>query len=180
MSLLNNSVLLLGEDKSTSITSEQYSYINWGDPKKTTKELCCAVFGRKTLATHSLTGKTSDAFRSKEAKPPLDSGKTADDICEDKSTSITSEQYSYINWGDPKKTTKELCCAVFGRKTLATHSLTGKTSDAFRSKEAKPPLDSGKTADDIYFINAKTGMGGEKKNQSHLKCSDEEKYQKGN
>ncbi|KAK1169908.1 protein insensitive-like [Acipenser oxyrinchus oxyrinchus] len=81
--------------------------------------------------------------------------------------------------GDPKKATKELCCAVFGWKILATHSLTGKTSNAFRNKEAKPSLDPGKTADIIHFINAKTGM--EKKiikQAISQKCSDEEKISK--
>lgn len=62
---------------------------------------------------------------------------------------ISASQFSNIKWGDPKKATRELCVAVFGRQVLRTHSLTGKTSNAFRHKEAKPQLDPDKVADII-------------------------------
>ena len=68
-------------------------------------------------------------------------------------TAIRSEQYALIRWGDGKKATKELAVAVFGRHTLATHSVTGRTSNAFREKDAKPQLDPAKIADIIGMIN---------------------------
>ena len=48
-------------------------------------------------------------------------------------TAIRSEQYALIRWGDGKKATKELAVAVFGRHTLATHSVTGRTSTTHQS-----------------------------------------------
>nr|XP_021331036.1 uncharacterized protein LOC108183877 [Danio rerio] len=46
--------------------------------------------------------------------------------------------------------TKDLLVAVFGRNTLGTHCYTGKCSNAFRGKAAKPRLDSEKVSDIIY------------------------------
>lgn len=53
-----------------------------------------------------------------------------------------------IDWTDPRKATKRLALAVFGRETLATHSLTGSMCNAHAGKIAKPALDA-MAVDDI-------------------------------
>ncbi|KAJ8273301.1 hypothetical protein GJAV_G00100000 [Gymnothorax javanicus] len=94
-------------------------------------------------------------------------------------TTITLDQYAKIRWGDSKKATRECCIAVFGRQVLASHSVTGKSSNAFKGKEAKPPLDPVKLSDIIGYINAKTGLTKQEiKKIIAQKCADEEKLAK--
>ena len=57
--------------------------------------------------------------------------------------------FDAINWHKDKeeRAVKELCVVVFGRETLATHSLTGRVSNAHQGKQPKPHLDEAKVAD---------------------------------
>ncbi|RXN32652.1 chymotrypsin-like protease CTRL-1 [Labeo rohita] len=64
-------------------------------------------------------------------------------------SSITTEQYAHVKWTDPRKATKDLLTAVFGRITLSTHCYTGRYSSAFKDKTLKPPLESEKVSDII-------------------------------
>ncbi|CAM4572459.1 unnamed protein product [Leuciscus chuanchicus] len=66
----------------TSIGAEQFGHMKWTDAKKAAKDLLVAVFGRATLATHCYTGKSSNAFKDKEAKPQLEAQKVSDIIGE--------------------------------------------------------------------------------------------------
>ncbi|CAB3230848.1 unnamed protein product [Arctia plantaginis] len=66
----------------TLIPREKYKRINWKSYTIATRSLLVAVFPRRVLATHSLTGKASPAFQEKPAKMSLDQRKTADVIAE--------------------------------------------------------------------------------------------------
>ncbi|KAK2906447.1 hypothetical protein Q8A67_005432 [Cirrhinus molitorella] len=66
----------------TSITAEQFARVKWTDPRKATKDLLMAVFGRITLSTHCYTGRCSNAFKDRTGKPPLESEKVSDIISE--------------------------------------------------------------------------------------------------
>ncbi|XP_076131061.1 uncharacterized protein LOC143140002 [Alosa pseudoharengus] len=74
------------------------------------------------------------------------------------STSITQLQYGSIKWFNAKKATKDLLLAVFGRSILASHSYTGKQSNAFRAKAAKPQLNPVKVSDIINYITIRFGV----------------------
>nr|XP_023649552.1 protein insensitive-like [Paramormyrops kingsleyae] len=96
-------------------------------------------------------------------------------------TKTTTHQFAHIKWGDPKKATRELCTAVFGRHVLATHSMTGKTSNTFKDKEAKSQLDPRKVSDIIAYMTAKSGLDkNEVKKMIARKCADEDKMSRRN
>lgn len=67
---------------STAITQQQFTGIKWGDPQKAAKDLLLAVFGRAVLRTHSYTGRQSNAFADKPAKPQLNVANVSDVISE--------------------------------------------------------------------------------------------------
>ncbi|XP_048119131.1 uncharacterized protein LOC125307282 isoform X2 [Alosa alosa] len=95
------------------------------------------------------------------------------------STSITQHQYGSIKWFNAKKATKDLLLAVFGRSILASHSYTGKQSNAFRTKAAKPQLNPVKVGDIINYITKRFGVDqGEVKKAISEKCADQEKMEK--
>ncbi|XP_041963513.1 early boundary activity protein 2-like [Alosa sapidissima] len=95
------------------------------------------------------------------------------------STSITQHQYGSIKWFNAKKATKDLLLAVFGRSILASHSYTGKQSNAFRTKAAKPQLNPVKVSDIINYITKRFGVDqGEVKKAISEKCADQEKMEK--
>jgi hypothetical protein len=60
-----------------------------------------------------------------------------------------------IQWTDPWCCTKELATAIFGRTTLATHSLTGTKSNAKKDSAdpIKPGLDPVKLQEMIGLYN---------------------------
>ncbi|CAB3234196.1 unnamed protein product [Arctia plantaginis] len=66
----------------TLIHPNKYKKINWKSYTIATRTLLVAVFSRRVLATHSLTGKPSPAFPGKPAKMSLDSKKVSDVIAE--------------------------------------------------------------------------------------------------
>ncbi|XP_063050657.1 early boundary activity protein 2-like isoform X2 [Engraulis encrasicolus] len=91
-------------------------------------------------------------------------------------TQITASQYAHIKWNDPRKATKDLMLAAFGRQVLATHSYTGKSSNAFPGRDPKPQLNSAVTADIINYITTKFGAEVQAVKQAMAqKCSDEAK-----
>ncbi|GBP30580.1 Protein insensitive [Eumeta japonica] len=67
-------------------------------------------------------------------------------------TLVPKEVYSKINWKSYTMATRKLLIAVFSRRTLATHSLTGKASPAFLSKPAKLCLYPEKVADIVMTV----------------------------
>ncbi|XP_076126791.1 uncharacterized protein LOC143142049 [Alosa pseudoharengus] len=89
---------------------------------------------------------------------------------------ITATQYAHIKWSDPRKATKDLLMAVFGRQVLATHSYTGKLSNAFLERQPKPQLNSAKTSDILNYITNKFGVDPALVKQAiSQKCADEAK-----
>ncbi|XP_056120634.1 protein insensitive-like [Rhinichthys klamathensis goyatoka] len=94
-------------------------------------------------------------------------------------TSIGAEQFGHMKWTDAKKATKDLLVAVFGRATLATHCYTGKSSNAFKDKEAKPQLEAQKVSDIIGYIKNKFNIEASIiKKAISQKCADECKMSK--
>ncbi|CAB3230842.1 unnamed protein product [Arctia plantaginis] len=66
----------------TLIHRDNHNKINWNSYTTAIRTLLLAVFSRRTLATHSLTGKPSKAFQDKPVKMRLDQTKIADVIAE--------------------------------------------------------------------------------------------------
>lgn len=67
-------------------------------------------------------------------------------------TKITKSQYLSIAWNDAWAATRDLATIVFGRKVLATHTLSGMSSNAKRNctdYTAKPALPGGQVIDII-------------------------------
>ncbi|XP_041957377.1 early boundary activity protein 2-like isoform X2 [Alosa sapidissima] len=89
---------------------------------------------------------------------------------------ITATQYGHIKWSDPRKATKDLLMAVFGRQVLATHSYTGELSNAFLGRQPKPQLNSAKTSDILNYITNKFGVDPALVKQAiSQECADEAK-----
>ncbi|GBP98028.1 Protein insensitive [Eumeta japonica] len=100
---------------------------------------------------------------------PIGSGKTL----------VPKEVYSKINWKSYTMATRKLLMAVFSRRTLATHSLTGKASPAFLSKPAKLCLDPKKVADIVMTVTANCHVKeGLVRSAITTKCADENKMLK--
>ncbi|XP_051558971.1 uncharacterized protein LOC127443933 [Myxocyprinus asiaticus] len=96
-------------------------------------------------------------------------------------TIISAEDFAHVKWLDPKKATKDLLMAVFGRRTLATHCYTGKCSNAFKGKPAKPQLVPQNVSDIIRYIKNKFNVEGTLiKKAISQKCADECKRSKRN
>ncbi|CAH0694691.1 unnamed protein product [Spodoptera exigua] len=91
-------------------------------------------------------------------------------------TMIHEYNYKHINWDSYKIATRSLLCLTFSRKTLATHSLTGKKSPAFKHKPAKTCLDPKIITDVVIEVMKRCGV---KENLIRTiitnKCSDEAK-----
>ncbi|XP_037293189.1 early boundary activity protein 2-like [Manduca sexta] len=67
----SNEIVPIG-DGHASVPSRLLRHINWNSYTSATRKLLTAVFSRRILATHSLTGKPSPAFPNKPAKKKLD------------------------------------------------------------------------------------------------------------
>lgn len=72
-------------------------------------------------------------------------------------TTIKQKDYKELQWKAAPGATRWLCDLIFGDDVLATHSLTGNQSPAFRGRERplKKPLDPLKTADITHLICSK-------------------------
>ncbi|XP_068617787.1 early boundary activity protein 2-like [Battus philenor] len=76
---------------------------------------------------------------------PIGSGKTL----------IHKDKYKNVNWRSYTIATRTLLLATFPRRVLATHSLTGKRSPAFKNKPAKMCLDPKIVSDVIIEITSR-------------------------
>ncbi|TMW51284.1 hypothetical protein DOY81_003670 [Sarcophaga bullata] len=96
-------------------------------------------------------------------------------------TRISAKVYETISWASASIATRKLLMAIFDRKTLATHSMTGKPSPAFKDhgKPLKQMLDPLVIADIIFTVTRKCKVSDkEVRNAITTKCADENKMMK--
>ncbi|CAD6999997.1 unnamed protein product [Ceratitis capitata] len=91
-------------------------------------------------------------------------------------TLIEVSVFDQITWDNPSAATRRLMSALFSREILASHSLTGRPSPAFKDKPVKRKLDEKKIEDIIHIVSRKCGVT-EKEVRSVIttKCADENK-----
>lgn len=96
-------------------------------------------------------------------------------------TRIPAKLYENMNWSSASIATRKLLMAIFDRKVLATHSMTGKPSPAFKDhgKPIKQMLDPLIIADIIFAVTRKCNASDkEVRNAITTKCADENKMMK--
>ncbi|KAM7353159.1 insensitive isoform 2-T2 [Cochliomyia hominivorax] len=96
-------------------------------------------------------------------------------------TRIPAKIYENMNWSSASIATRKLLMAIFDRKVLATHSMTGKPSPAFKDhgKPIKQMLDPHIIADIIFAVTRKCNVSDkEVRNAITTKCADENKMMK--
>ncbi|KAL5293135.1 hypothetical protein ACFFRR_011732 [Megaselia abdita] len=93
-------------------------------------------------------------------------------------TKIPAKIFDAIKWESASIATRKLLTTVFDRYTLATHTMTGKPSPAFKDsgKPHKEMLDQAKIKDIIFAVSRKSGVTEkEVRNVITTKCADENK-----
>lgn len=93
-------------------------------------------------------------------------------------TKIPAKIFDSIKWESASIATRKLLITVFERTTLATHTMTGKPSPAFKDsgKPQKEMLDQNKIKDIIFAVSRKSGVSEkEVRNVITTKCADENK-----
>lgn len=93
-------------------------------------------------------------------------------------TRVPAKVFDNIKWESPSIATRKLLTTVFDRATLATHTMTGKPSPAFKDsgKPHKAMLDQSKIKDIIFAVSRKSGVSEkEVRNVITTKCADENK-----
>ncbi|GAB0097082.1 hypothetical protein DMENIID0001_126780 [Sergentomyia squamirostris] len=105
--------------------------------------------------------------------------RTEDVIIGTNGTRVPANVLQGINWACFSVATRRILVAVFSRKILATHSLSGKPSPAFLDRNAKKQLDPLKIQDIVQFV-AKNSNVSESNVRSIItaKCADENKMLK--
>ncbi|XP_002021539.2 protein insensitive [Drosophila persimilis] len=96
-------------------------------------------------------------------------------------TCVPASVFENINWTACSLATRKLLVTIFDRETLATHSMTGKPSPAFRDqpKPLKQMLDPAKIQDIIFAVTHKCNASEkEVRNAITTKCADENKMLK--
>lgn len=96
-------------------------------------------------------------------------------------TCVPASVFENINWSVSSLATRKLLVAIFDRETLATHSMTGKPSPAFKDqqKPLKQMLDPLKIQDIIFAVTHKSNASEkEVRNAITTKCADENKMMK--
>jgi len=96
-------------------------------------------------------------------------------------TCVPAQIFENINWSVSSLATRKLLVAIFDRETLATHSMTGKPSPAFKDqrKPLKQMLDPLKIQDIIFAVTHKSSASEkEVRNAITTKCADENKMMK--
>lgn len=96
-------------------------------------------------------------------------------------TCVPASVFENINWSVSSLATRKLLVAIFDRETLATHSMTGKPSPAFKDqhKPLKQMLDPAKIQDIIFAVTRKSNASEkEVRNAITTKCADENKMMK--
>ncbi|CAG9564582.1 unnamed protein product [Danaus chrysippus] len=180
----NNDKVAIG-DGNAVVPARLLKNIDWTSYTNATRKLLTAVFSRKVLATHSLTGKPSPAFPDKPAKKKLDPMLVNDIVqtvvekccvpenvvryedplhgkhirrrvsnitpqlatpvrsvaSDDGNAVVPASRLKHMEWASYTNATRKLLSAVFLRKVLATHFLTGKPSPAFQDQPTKKKLD---------------------------------------
>lgn len=91
-------------------------------------------------------------------------------------TKVPRYVLNQIDWRSHTIATRRLLMAVFPRKILATHSLTGKSSPAFANKPAKLCLDPNKVKDIVITVSEKCKVNPSLvRSAITTKCADENK-----
>lgn len=92
-------------------------------------------------------------------------------------TVVPAEEILGIEWNMPAQVTRKLLQVVFDRNTLATHTLSGKTSPAFQHRpNEKEALDQSKIADVIHAVQKFMGCSErDVRIAITTKCADESK-----
>ncbi|XP_017047712.1 protein insensitive isoform X2 [Drosophila ficusphila] len=96
-------------------------------------------------------------------------------------TCVPASVFENINWSVSSLATRKLLVSIFDRETLATHSMTGKPSPAFKDqdKPLKRMLDPQKIQDIIFAVTHKCNASEkEVRNAITTKCADENKMMK--
>ncbi|XP_062123995.1 protein insensitive [Drosophila sulfurigaster albostrigata] len=96
-------------------------------------------------------------------------------------TCVPASVFENINWSVSSLATRKLLVTIFDRETLATHSMTGKPSPAFKDqqKPLKQMLDPVKIQDIIFAVTHKSNASEkEVRNAITTKCADENKMMK--
>ncbi|KAH8412866.1 hypothetical protein KR009_006355, partial [Drosophila setifemur] len=96
-------------------------------------------------------------------------------------TCVPASIFENINWAASSLATRKLLVSIFDRETLATHSMTGKPSPAFKDqhKPLKQMLDPLKIQDIIFAVTHKCNASEkEVRNAITTKCADENKMMK--
>uniref|UniRef100_A0A182F2G3 BEN domain-containing protein n=1 Tax=Anopheles albimanus TaxID=7167 RepID=A0A182F2G3_ANOAL len=101
-------------------------------------------------------------WNDERSSPSVGNRSTAEDTSiDDRSSctrSIPESVLNKINWSNYKAATRKLLMNVFTREELATHSLTGRPSPAFRNEHQKPvkhPLDPTVVASVIKLVSTR-------------------------
>uniref|UniRef100_A0A1B0CRC2 BEN domain-containing protein n=2 Tax=Lutzomyia longipalpis TaxID=7200 RepID=A0A1B0CRC2_LUTLO len=71
-------------------------------------------------------------------------------------TTLSANFVRILDWDCYTLTTRLILVEVFGRETLATHTLSGKPPTIFKDRDAKAPLDPLKIQDIVYFVTTNT------------------------
>ncbi|CAG9112121.1 unnamed protein product [Plutella xylostella] len=91
-------------------------------------------------------------------------------------TLVPKHILNQIDWNSYTMATRKLLMSVFPRRTLATHSLTGKSSPAFMNKPAKLCLDPVKVNDIVTMVVSRCNVKESLVRSSiTTKCADENK-----
>ncbi|XP_067624906.1 protein insensitive [Eurosta solidaginis] len=96
-------------------------------------------------------------------------------------TRIPTEIFDAIDWEDPSAATRTLLLALFDRQTLATHSMTGRPSPAFKytNKPIKEGLNQLTIKDIIFAVSHRCQVPDKVvRNFITTKCADETKMMK--
>ncbi|XP_050682073.1 protein insensitive-like [Leptidea sinapis] len=89
---------------------------------------------------------------------------------------VPARLIKYMDWSSYTNVTRKLLTAVFSRKVLATHSLTGKPSPAFPNKPPKKKLDPALVYDIVQTVVEKCSVPENVVRTSiTTKCADESK-----
>ncbi|XP_055858975.1 protein insensitive-like [Episyrphus balteatus] len=96
-------------------------------------------------------------------------------------TRVPQAEFEKISWSSASIATRKLLGFIFDRETLATHSMTGKASPAFKDldKPIKRKLESKAIEDIIFVVTTKCGVSAkEVRSAITTKCADENKMLK--
>ncbi|XP_054744492.1 uncharacterized protein LOC129248906 [Anastrepha obliqua] len=91
-------------------------------------------------------------------------------------TLVPQKYYESIDFTNASVATRKLLVICFDRETLATHSLSGKRSPAFKDKPLKKPLDPLIVEDIIFAVTTRSGVSAKEVRAAiTTKCADENK-----